>query len=254
MGKKYLIIQLGHFGDCLYVTTIAKQIKNDFPGSHITWAIAPRYRSILYLNPDIDKIWEIETKMTDPCNPDWQPFLANIEERKAKGEFDEVIFPQILPLNLSKCTGTIRGSLLNAYPGNITVPVSPVLQLTREEIENVKKFAEQNRLNQYKHVVLFECVPNSGQSVIDIDFALRVAGSVTQKNKDVLFIISSLKTLNTGNNQIIDASTVSFRENAELSRYCTLLAGCSSGITWVSTSEWAKKIPVIQFLNKKYFI
>jgi hypothetical protein len=43
---------------------------------------------------------------------------------------------------------------------------------------------------------------------------------------------------------------LTFRENAELSKYCTLLLGCSSGITWLLTSNWAKKIPTIQFLGR----
>lgn len=254
MGKKYLIIQLGHFGDCLYTTTIAKQIKNDFPNSHITWAIAPRYSSILYLNPHVDNVWEIETKKEYQCDPDWDLFLADVNEKKKKGEFNEIIFSQILPFNLNKCTGTIRGSILNTYPGPITVSVKPVLYLSHQEIANVKNFAEKNKLRDYTQVVLFECVATSKQSIIDIDFALRVARHITKTNKDVLFIISSLTSLNTNNSQIIDASEVSFRENAELTKYCNLLIGCSSGITWVSTSEWAKKIPIIQFLKKNYLM
>ena len=50
--------------------------------------------------------------------------------------------------------------------------------------------------------------------------------------------------------RIVDASSLTFRENAELSKYCTLLIGCSSGITWLLTSTWAKKIPTIQILKK----
>jgi hypothetical protein len=50
---------------------------------------------------------------------------------------------------------------------------------------------------------------------------------------------------------IINASGLSFRENAELSKYCDLLVGCSSGITWLLTSDWAKPLPTIQLLNNK---
>ena len=53
--------------------------------------------------------------------------------------------------------------------------------------------------------------------------------------------------------RIIDGSVLSFRENAELSKYCTLLVGCSSGISWLCTSEWAKQLPMIQLINPRSF-
>ena len=49
---------------------------------------------------------------------------------------------------------------------------------------------------------------------------------------------------------IISGHTLSFRENAELTKYCSLLVGCSSGITWLATSDWAKPLPMIQLLRK----
>ena len=57
MSKKFLIGQLACYGDCLFATTIAKQIRHDYPDSHITWAVSSKYRSIVEHNPDIDKIW-----------------------------------------------------------------------------------------------------------------------------------------------------------------------------------------------------
>jgi hypothetical protein len=47
---------------------------------------------------------------------------------------------------------------------------------------------------------------------------------------------------------------LTYRENAELTKYCTLFIGCSSGITWISTSDWAKKLPTLQLLNPRFFI
>ena len=38
--KKIILVQLYSNGDCLYATAVARQIKQDFPGSHLTWAIA----------------------------------------------------------------------------------------------------------------------------------------------------------------------------------------------------------------------
>ena len=57
--KRILLGQLGSFGDCLYATTVARQIKVDFPECHLTWAIGSPYRSILDNSPDVDDIWEV---------------------------------------------------------------------------------------------------------------------------------------------------------------------------------------------------
>jgi hypothetical protein len=51
--------------------------------------------------------------------------------------------------------------------------------------------------------------------------------------------------------RIIDGSVLHFRENVELTKYCTLLVGGSSGISWLATSDWAKPLPKIQLLSKE---
>src|SRR5688572_16686039 len=48
---------------------------------------------------------------------------------------------------------------------------------------------------------------------------------------------------------IIDASILSIRENAALTHYCNLLIGCSSGITWLSTSTAGNFLPMVQLLD-----
>ena len=60
-GKlKILLVQLGSTGDCLFVTTIARQIKEvDYPGCHLTWVIGSRYKPAIINNPHVDEILEI---------------------------------------------------------------------------------------------------------------------------------------------------------------------------------------------------
>jgi hypothetical protein len=59
----------------------------------------------------------------------------------------------------------------------------------------------------------------------------------------------------TGTDSILDASSLSVRENAALTHYCDLLIGCSSGITWITTSSAAKFLPMLQLLDKDaYFL
>lgn len=254
MSKRVLIGQLARFGDCLYATTLAKQIKYDYPDSHITWAIAENYKSILDLNPYIDRVWAIPLEGKDYATVDWDKFEKEALERQTNGEFDEIIFSQIPPRNWIRFDGTVRRGILNSYEKPITVSVEPVIRLSEAEVNRVKSYAEKNNLADFKNVVLFECAPGSGQSNVNIDFALRVAKTIIEKNKDVCFILSTKQKLDFESPQIIDASELTFRENAELTKYCTFLIGCSSGITWISTSDWAKKLPMLQLLNTEFII
>ena len=254
MKKKFLIGILGRYGDCLFATTIAKQIKNDFPHSHITWAIATNFKSVLDQNPYIDDVWEIPISNGDYYGEGWELFEKEALSRKTQGDFDEIIFSQIMPNNWEEFTGTIRKTILNTYQNPITVEVSPVIRLTKDEVNNVVKFADEYKLQTYKNVILFECNPSSAQSNVDIDFALTTAESFCQNNQDTCFILSSPNIFTTSSKHIFDASKLSFRENAELTKYCTLLIGCSSGLTWLTTSDWAKKLPMVQVLGVKQSI
>jgi hypothetical protein len=255
MGKRFLIGQLGAFGDCLYATTVAKQIKHDYPDAHITWAIAPQYASVLSLNPHVDAILEIpiEDGLKVHSIKTWEVFVGNAQKAKDEGLYDELVLTQT-SCSWHKFDGTIRTSTYNGYSRNITVSIEPVIRLYSHEVNNVKRFAEKHQLTAYKEVVLFECSPNSSQSNISIDFAINVSNSIIKDNKDICFIISSPNTLRIANDNIIDASSLSFRENAELTKYCTLLIGCSSGLSWLSTCDWAKKLNTIQILNFNYSI
>lgn len=254
MGKTFLIGQLERFGDCLFATTLAKQIQHDHPESRITWAVLSKYKSILELNPDIDEIWEIIPTSEDYYGSVWNEFETEALKRQADGEFDKIIFSQISPRNWIRYNGTIRGTILSAYEKPITVSVEPVVRLSDTEVENVKNFAEKYNLASFKNVILFECAPSSEQSKVNIEFALKVADEITQREKETCIILTTTQKLNLANPNIIDASELSFRENAELTKYCNLLIGCSSGITWLSTSDWAKKLPMIQLLSADLWI
>jgi len=249
--KRFLIGQLGSYGDCLQATTIARQIKTDYPDCHLTWAIGSIYRSILDGNPYIDEIWEFPLSVRNDLLDRWQQFENEAIERKKKGEFDEIFLTQVWPNNLKNFDGTLRSSIFRGYNRPINVPVSPVLRLAPSEVENVRIFAESHYLEEKKHVILFECSPKSGQSFMTLEFAYDVSEKLISANPDLRIILSSNEPVNSANEQIIDGSALSFRENAELTKYCTLLVGCSSGISWLCTSDWAKPLPMIQLLKKK---
>ena len=249
MPKKFLIVHLVSNGDCIMATTLAKQIKADNPGCHLTWAISYKCRQVIDENPFVDKIWEVNFGQGESAYNDiWYKIKQEAEERKRKGEFDEIIYSQIYPDNVHYYDGTIRSSTFRAYSKAITVDVTPTIRLNEKEILRVKEFASKYKLESYKYVLLCECAPSSGQSYLTPELMLRIALSIVESRKDILFIISTHLKLETNNGQIIDASELTYRENAELSKYCSLLIGCSSGITWLLTSDWAKKINTVQFL------
>jgi ADP-heptose:LPS heptosyltransferase len=251
MRKKFLILQLGCFGDCLMVTALAKQLKKDNPSSHITWGISYKYKQAIFNNPDIDEIWEIIHDSNETMGGNlWKRTKKIAQEKQKEKFFDEIIYSQVPPDNLGNFDGTTRSSTFNAYKKKITVSVQPVIRLFPNEIENVHNFAKRNNLNRYKHVVLCECAPSSQQSSLNLQIMTSIASMIAKENSDFIFIISShIKLEERFADNIIDASELSYRENAELSKYCTFFVGCSSGLTWLLTSDHAKKLPTVQFLK-----
>lgn len=252
MHKRYLIAQLACFGDCLYATVVARQLKHEEPDCWITWAVLSKYKSILTNNPYIDNIWEINGD--DYYGDGWYRFYDEAIEKKRKGVFDEMIVTQIPPTNWKNFDGTIRGSILKGANRPICVDLTPIVVLANEEIENVNSFAASNQLLEYEQVIVFEYKSGSGQSKVDERFALEVSKIITDKFQRCLIILSSNSPIVTNHPRIIDASYLSFRENAELIKYASLLIGCSSGITWLSTSTAGKKIPMIQLLDSDYYL
>lgn len=249
--KKILLGMLVANGDCLMATVIARQIKKDYPGCHLTWAISNLCRPMIEGNPDVDAIWEIPLKDKKAGEGEaWFTLVREAAERKKKGEFDELFFTQVYPSNVHCYDGTTRSTIYNAYPHPVTVDARPVLRLNEREIDQVKKFAEDNRLEAYRHVILFESSSFSGQSFVTQEWAIEVATGLLKQFDDLVIIISSHLQLENVPGRIVSASSLSLRENAELTKYCSLLVGCSSGITWIATSDWAKRLPMVQFLRR----
>lgn len=249
--KKILLGILVANGDCLLATVIARQIKVDFPGCHLTWAVSNLCRQIVENNPDVDEIWEINIEDKKAAERQaWFDFVRLASERKEMGEYDDIFLVQVYPSNVHQYDGTTRGTIYNCYPGKITVSARPVLRLTQDEVNQVKLFAEEKKLQQYKHVILFECSSFSGQSFVTPEWALLVSEKITDLHNDLVILISTHLPLKVNNERIIIVNNITLRQNAELTKYCTLLVGCSSGITWVATTDWAKRLPMIQFLKR----
>ena len=81
--KKIILVQLYSNGDCLYATAIARQIKQDFPGCHLTWAIASFCKSIIFNNPFVDEILEVDSVAKNDT-PALRTFKKKIYKQKMK--------------------------------------------------------------------------------------------------------------------------------------------------------------------------
>lgn len=248
--NKYAIIQLACFGDCLYATAIARQLKYVDPSCHITWAIAKKYESAIDLNPFIDERWVVSIDNGDYYCENLFKIVEQAERRRRLNEFTTIIVSQISSLNWHRYDGTIRGTILASSPFPITQGVAPSLRLSNHEVIAVRQIAEKWQLKNYKYVLLFECAPSSGQSFLNPDIALQIAEQVASDRVDICIILSSAQKITTTSPHVKDGSILTFRENAELANFCTHLIGCSSGITWACTSDWVKvPLPTIQLLS-----
>lgn len=244
--QKILMVQLYSNGDCLYATAIARQIKSDFPGCHLTWAIASFCKNIILNNPFVDDVMDISNVAKNDAAA-LRKLKKELFIRKDNGAFDELFFVHNGDTNQAYYDGSIRSSILRAYNRPITVPLTPVLRLSDEE-DNAKRFAEKYNLKKYKEVILFEYAPQSGQSEITQENAMNIAEKII-KGIDAAVILSSAKKVFSNYDSIIDGSALSLRETAALTHYCTFLLGSSSGITWISTTDAAKQLPMVQLLN-----
>ncbi|MEO7263883.1 MAG: hypothetical protein ABIW38_03170 [Ferruginibacter sp.] len=250
--QKILLAHLNSNGDCLYATVIARQIKEqDYPGCHLTWAVNSRCKQTILLNPFVDEIWEIPTEKSLASKKEWDAFVKSAEAKKQAGEFDKIFYTQVIGKNMMNLNGDIRSSIYKNYPHQITQSQRPIIALSPAEVAEVKSFAQQNNLAAYKHVILFECGPDSFKSALNPGSSLAFAEKFISLHEDVLFILSSNKKTESTSYQIIDGSTISFRGNAELTKYCSFFIGCSSGISWLGTTSWAKPLQKILVINDK---
>jgi ADP-heptose:LPS heptosyltransferase len=245
--KKILLVQLYSNGDCLYATAVARQIKVDFPDCHLTWAIASFCKSIIAGNPFVDEIMEINSVAKNDVAA-FRRLKIEINSWKTQGRFEEVFITHNADTNQSYYDGCIRSSILRAYPFPVKVPLQPVLHLSALEKHHAEIFVENNQLKSYEQVILFEYAPLSGQSNMSKEDAIEIAEKIVA-NGNYAVILSSANKVNHPNKAIVDGSALSFRETAHLTNFCTFLLGSSSGITWVSTSEAGKILPMIQLLN-----
>lgn len=249
--RRVLLGQLGAAGDCVYATTVARQIKADDPDCHLVWAIGSMFRHVIAGNPHVDEVWEVPLAGRADMAATWKSFEREARARKARGELDDLFLTQIDPGNYQNFDGTVRASIFRGYPRPITVPVTPVIRLGDDEIARVRDFARVHRLEENGPAVIFECAHGSGQSSVTSDWALAVARVVVREVPNVKLVMSSHVGQSLDETAIIDGSGLKFREYAALTHHASFLIGCSSGLTWVCTSDAARTLPTLQLLTRR---
>jgi hypothetical protein len=244
--------QLDANGDCLYATTIARQIKADHPDCHLTWWISSQCVHLLEANPFIDDVVVIPVPNWDATSREvaWAALKSELLRTQAGPEpFDRVWVPQIFPGNFRFFDGTVRPSMVRSYGGRLTVPIDPVIRLTSRERDRVAEFAGRQRLAERRHVVLFECSSNSGQSHVTPEFAIEVADRLASRLPEVIVLLSTMRPLGRLPARVVSAGELTMRENLALLDHCSCFVGCGSGLTVVATCDDAKPVPNVQILS-----
>ena len=250
---KVALVQLDANGDCLYATTIARQIKQDHQGCHLTWWISSRCCNLLTGNPYIDEVVSVDLHDWTNASRDiiWALTTRQLLRRQTGPDpYDRIWIPQIYPNHFHRFDGTVRPSMFRGYDQPITVPIDPVIHLTVEEESRAADYAAFHKLSTKGRVVLFECSSNSMQSHVTPDFAKQVAHLSLEAKEDIFFLLSTMQPL--GDDlpaNAVSAASLTMRENLALLDHCTDFIGCGSGLTVVATCERAKSVPILQVLH-----
>ena len=248
---RILLGMLGSNGDCLYATAIARQIKHDFPGCHLTWAIGDLSRRVLVNNPDIDEIWELPQATWENFEHAWTLFEIEAHALAAAGRFDHVFLTQISPARFANYDGTIRPSVFRNFGRPITVPVDVTIALTEQETAEVDRWFQAGPASGASQVVLCECSSKSGQSFMTMDVAVHIATRITAARQKAVVILSSHEAPAIEHPRIISGAGLSIRQTARLTEHADLFIGCGSGLTVAATAGAAKPgLPNIQILNR----
>ena len=248
---RILLGMLASNGDCLYATAIARQIKVDFPGCHLTWAIGSLSSRVLANNKDVDEVWTLPQTNWANMEDDWNLFEIDARRLADAGMFDRVFLTQIHPSRFDNYDGTIRPSIFRNYGRPITVPVDVTIDLTEQETHEVDKWVKASPVADASQVVLFECSSKSGQSFMTAEIALRIARQITEARSKAVVIISTHEKLDIDHPRIVHGGALSIRQTTRLTNYVDLFVGCGAAVTVAATSGAAKPaLPTIQILSR----
>jgi len=216
----------------------------------VHWYISSYYKSALYNNPDVDKIFIIPTK-TKPESTLPATHRA-IKLAKSKGLYKKNIiipapyFGKYWNTQKHKIVDCIRRSAEDIIGSNWVVPWVPIIKLTQTEIQKTQKWVKKLP-NTPK--VLFEWDAQSGQSFLTTSWI----NPICKLFPGWTVILSGRKPNFTLPSNAVDGSVLSIRESMELFNHVNFMIGVSSGLSCICGSNWTvnKNIPWIESCNNR---
>ena len=144
---RVLLVQLASMGDCLFVTAIARQIKEvDYKGCHLTWLIGSKYRQAIRNNPYIDAVSEIPISSLEDNVKQRNLISEHITQLGGYSKFDHIFVTDYTPENFKNWFGTTRSALFRSYPHKLKINPQPIIYLTDEEKTRVAEFCIKNNI------------------------------------------------------------------------------------------------------------
>jgi heptosyltransferase I len=71
-----LVVRLGSLGDVIHALPAVASLKHSFPGSHLTWAIEPRWAPLLEDNPFVDRVVLVRRDSPGSLFQSWRELRA----------------------------------------------------------------------------------------------------------------------------------------------------------------------------------
>jgi heptosyltransferase-1 len=76
-GRRILVVRLGAMGDIIHALPAVASLKHSFPGSQVTWAVEPRWVSLLESNPFIDRLLPLDRRTRGGLAKAWHDLRAD---------------------------------------------------------------------------------------------------------------------------------------------------------------------------------
>ena len=240
---KIAIIQTGCWGDNINSTLMLKPIKTKYKECTIDVYTTHQYGSAFKNNPYIHKIYLFHSKTKNEA-------LHLATMIKPKEDYDIIInaHPLFNPDKRSSIKHPEWGvnivySWVRALEDNdieYEIPLETILQLTDEEIENVKSYLLSLNLKQSRRI-LMEIEGESGQSHWNGRWTDKVINHLSRGDNDIFVSCKSWDSSLRKLPNVHFVGHLSIRECAELYNHCDVFLSVSSGLSNACNTNWCKK-------------
>ena len=245
---EFAIACFHNIGDILLCTPVARQLKHDYPDCRIVWYTSEAYAFALKENPYVDEVVALSGGAPQG--------MYDLYEAKLRNERPWTRFISPAPYrNYSKAPfGNLLDLVRSGAGMEFTVPMAPVVRLTKLEEAVAKRYWDQ--LPEGRKI-LVECEFKSGQTLWDYSDTLAMIEALeefdpvfvfTSKNKPA-FLIDLAKRYP----KVVWCGEA-YRLNAYFFNNAAALIGVSSGISALVRSDYCRRdVPVIEFSKGEHW-